>query len=91
MARELRKFGAEVLVDEDRIWVADTRLSRPAEPLDSNGDHRIAMALAVLCTMYGGTIREAEAVQKPDFFDVLKELGLSVEPENAEAQDESGI
>lgn len=93
MARELRKFGAEVLVDEDRIWVADTRLFRPAEPLDSNGDHRIAMALAVLCTMYGGTIREAEAVQKswPDFFDVLKELGLSVEPENAEAQDESGI
>lgn len=93
MAQELGKFGAEILVEEDHIWVADSRLHRPCEPLDSHGDHRIAMALAVLCTMYGGTLQGAEAVEKswPDFFDVLKELGLSVEPRKREEQDESGV
>lgn len=93
MAKELEKFGAEVLVDEERIWVADSRLRRPAEALDAHGDHRIAMALAVLCTLYGGTLCGAEAVEKswPDFFDVLKELGLSVEPEKTEEADEPGV
>lgn len=93
MAQELEKFGAQVIVDDERIWVADTRLRRPAEPLDTHDDHRIAMALAVLCTMYGGTVCGAEAVSKswPDFFEVLKELGISVEEEKPEETDESGI
>lgn len=93
MAQELGKFGAEVLAEEDHIWVADSRLHRPAEPLDSHGDHRIAMALSVLCTLYGGTVCGAEAVRKswPNFFEVLKELGLSVEPEKPEETDEPGV
>ena len=48
MAKELEKFGIQAVVDENRIWVEDGVLRTPTEPLDSHGDHRIAMALAVL-------------------------------------------
>ena len=83
MAEELRKFGAEVMVDDDQIWVGSAALRRPSEDLDAHNDHRIAMALAVLCTLYGGRIRGAEAVRKsyPEFFDILGGLGIAVTPE----------
>ena len=81
MAEELAKFGAEVVAEEERIWVGESKLHRPAEPLDSHNDHRIAMALAVLASLCGGTIRGAEAVAKswPDFFRVLAQLGIAME------------
>lgn len=84
MAAELEKFGATVFVDDDRIWVDSNHLHRPTSELVAHSDHRIAMSLAVLCTLYGGTIRGAEAVDKswPGFFDVLRGLGLSVTEEN---------
>lgn len=46
--------------------------------LDGHNDHRIVMALSVLATSVGGTIRGAEAVAKsyPDFFEVLQALGI---------------
>ena len=51
------------------------------EKLDSHDDHRIAMALAVLCTAFGGTISGGEAVRKscPNFFDTMKSLGFEAE------------
>lgn len=86
MAAELEKFGAQVLVEPERIWVGESPLHRPTEPLDSHNDHRIAMALAVLCTLFGGTIRGAEAVAKswPDFFRVLEKLGVELREEPEE-------
>jgi len=50
----------------------------------SNNDHRIAMALSVLCTQTGGVIEGAECVRKsyPDFFEVLQTLGVEVKLEN---------
>ena len=49
--------------------------------LDGHNDHRIVMALSVLATSVGGTIRGAEAVAKsyPDFFEVLQALGIRAE------------
>ena len=86
MAAELEKFGAQVLVEPERIWVGESPLHRPTEPLDAHNDHRIAMALAVLCTLFGGTIRGAEAVAKswPDFFRVLEKLGVELREEPEE-------
>ena len=39
------------------------------------------MALAVLCTAFGGTISKGEAVRKscPNFFDTMKSLGFEAE------------
>ena len=52
----------------------------PAEPLDSHNDHRIAMALSLLCTRTGGEIHCAEAVRKsfPDYWQKLQSLGIDV-------------
>ena len=49
--------------------------------VDGANDHRIVMALSVLATSVGGTIRGAEAVAKsyPDFFEVLQALGIRAE------------
>ena len=70
MAAELKKFGIPVTVEENHIVVASALLCPPGEPLYGHNDHRIVMALAVLCTLTGGEIEGAEAVRKsfPDFF-----------------------
>ena len=80
MAAELAKFGLETALEENAFTVLPGRLSAPRETLDGHNDHRIVMALAVLCTRVGGRIRGAEAVRKsfPDFFDRLGGLGIEV-------------
>ena len=81
MAQELSKFGAQIREEEDRVTVLHRPLHSPREALDGHNDHRIVMALAVLCASLGGTIRGAEAVSKswPDFFSTLKALGLRMD------------
>ena len=80
MAQEMAKFGVNLVLEENRITVPATVLRTPAEPLDSHNDHRIAMALSLLCARTGGEIRGAEAVRKsfPDYWDRLRSLGISV-------------
>jgi len=79
MARELRRFGVDCRVEENDITVG-CGLKAPGETLCGHNDHRIVMALAVLCTLTGGSIAQAEAVSKsfPDFFQRLKDLGIEV-------------
>ena len=81
MAQELSKFGAQIREEEDRVTVLHRPLHPPREVLDGHNDHRIVMALAVLCASLGGTIRGAEAVSKswPDFFPALEALGLRMD------------
>ena len=81
MAQELAKFGAQVTVEEDRVTVLPRPLHAPNEALEGHNDHRIVMAMAVLCASLGGTIRGAEAVNKsyPDFFRTLRALGLRMD------------
>lgn len=64
MAEELGKFGITVRCMENEIVVEAGRLCKPEESLKGHNDHRIAMALSVLCTLTGGTIEEAECVKK---------------------------
>ena len=80
MAQEMAKFGISLRLEENRIAVPAAALRMPSEPLDSHNDHRIAMALSVLCVSTGGEIRGAEAVRKsfPDYWDCLRSLGIDV-------------
>ena len=79
MAEELKKFGVALRVEENRITV-DNTLHPPSGPLYGHNDHRIVMALSVLCARTGGTIEGAEAVRKsfPDFFQQLRRLGIKI-------------
>ena len=80
MREELAKCGAEIRLGENTITVG-SGVKRPEVPLDGHRDHRIVMALSVLCTVTGGMIRGAEAVAKsfPDFFEQLRSVGVKTE------------
>lgn len=80
MALELAKFGVPVTVNEDDIIVEGGYFRKPSEALFGHNDHRVVMSMAVLCTLTGGEIVGAEACKKsyPDFFEVIKELGIEV-------------
>ncbi len=84
MADELLKFGCKITVKDNEIIVPKCKLHSPKLPLSSHNDHRIAMALSVLCAVYGGEIYGAEAVSKsfPDYFEKLKSLGILLEELN---------
>ncbi|MBO5702064.1 MAG: 3-phosphoshikimate 1-carboxyvinyltransferase [Clostridia bacterium] len=88
MKCELGKFGAEIQVfdglDGGTVKVLPSELHAPSSPLDSHNDHRVAMALAILCTRFGGVIEGAESVSKsmPDFFEKLEALGAEIKGEN---------
>lgn len=81
MAAELAKLGARIKIEENSVTVEKSELHPPKKKLCGHGDHRIVMALAVLCTAFGGKITGAEAVSKsfPHFFDAMKELGFNIE------------
>ncbi len=80
MAAELAKFGIGVTVEDNRVVIHSGTLQTPTEPLRGHNDHRIVMALALLCTITGGAITDAQAVAKsyPDFFEVLKSLQIGL-------------
>ncbi len=80
MATELAKFGIKVSVEDNRVMVHPGELRRPCAPLCGHNDHRIVMSLALLCTVTGGEITDAEAVAKsyPEFFEVLKSLQIGL-------------
>ena len=80
MAQELAKFGIKVEVMENEIVVYPGKLKTPKEVFSSHNDHRIAMSMATLCTITGGTIDEAESVRKsfPTYYDVIEKLGIRI-------------
>ena len=79
MEEELNKFGVKMDIEENSVRVY-SGVKAPKTPLCSHNDHRIAMALSVLCTVTGGTITGAQAVSKslPDFFERLSGLQIKV-------------
>ena len=81
MAEELRKFGAELTVEENRVTVKPAKLHAPNGILSSHNDHRIVMSLSILASLYGGEIEGAEAVRKsyPGFFGDIKLLGIKAD------------
>lgn len=80
MAEELRKFGIDAEVGENDVRILPGTPHTPSEILSSHNDHRIVMALSLLCSVTGGEIALSEAVGKswPDFFEVLSALGLEI-------------
>ena len=80
MAEELAKFGVSVEIGENEIRVGGEAPRAPKEILQGHNDHRIVMALAVLCMRTGGTIEGAEAVRKsfPAFWERLRALGAEL-------------
>ena len=80
MAEELAKFGVTVTIGENEITVGGETPCTPREILQGHNDHRIVMALAVLCTRTGGIIDGAEAVRKsfPGFWNSMQELGAGL-------------
>lgn len=81
MKAELSKFGIKVDIEENKITVHSGKLKKPDTILEGHNDHRIVMALSVLCSITGGEIYGAEAVSKslPDFFERIGKLGIKVE------------
>ena len=80
MAAELQKFGARLEIYENSVKVFGGNLHEPSDVLCGHGDHRIVMSLAVLCSIFGGEIRGAEAIGKsyPEFFEVFSSLGGNI-------------
>ena len=84
MESELRKFGAELLVEENSVTVNKKQLHAPSERLCGHNDHRIVMSLSVICTLFGGEIEGCEAVSKsyPAFFEDINKLGIKTHDVN---------
>ena len=84
MKTELKKFGIEVKVEENRVIIEKGILKAPKEVLCGHNDHRIVMALTLLCTLTGGTISDAQAVSKsyPLFFEKISNIGIDLNEVN---------
>ena len=80
MKKELSKFSADITVFENEIIIKKSVLTPPTEKLCGNNDHRIAMSLAVICSVFGGVIENAECVNKsyPLFFEDCEKLGIKI-------------
>ncbi len=78
MKKELAKFSADITVLENEIIIKKSDLTHPTENLCGNNDHRIAMSLAVISSVFGGKIENAECVNKsyPLFFKDCEQLGI---------------
>lgn len=86
MKQELSKFGAELVIEENRVVVKKSKLHAPSERLFGHNDHRIVMSLSVIASVFGGEICGALAVAKsyPDFFEEIKKLGILVKTYEAD-------
>ncbi|MFB6114149.1 MAG: 3-phosphoshikimate 1-carboxyvinyltransferase [Halodesulfurarchaeum sp.] len=83
MAEALSKMGASVTEHPDELIVDGSDSDLMGATLDGRGDHRIVMALSVAGLEATGetTITGAEDVDVsfPNFFDVLSDLGATVQ------------
>ena len=81
MREELGKCGAKIRVEENTVLVEKSRLHAPTLPLFSHNDHRVAMALSLVLSRFGGVLEGAESVKKsyPDYWDVIRRLGIKVQ------------
>ncbi|MCQ2454894.1 MAG: 3-phosphoshikimate 1-carboxyvinyltransferase [Clostridia bacterium] len=78
MKTELEKFGVKIEISDNSLSVDASKIHSPNSILQSHNDHRIVMALSLLCAKFGGKIEGAEAVNKsyPSFFEQLGKLGV---------------
>ncbi len=81
MKAELQKLGVNIEIGDDYICVPKCEIKAPKENICCHNDHRIAMSFAVLLSKTGGTLENAECVNKsyPEFFKDIKKLGINYE------------
>lgn len=80
IACELEKIGARVVSGGDEVEVFPAASLAGPKSFSSHNDHRIAMSLAAVCSLCGGSIEGCEAVEKsyPAFFSEIGKLGISI-------------
>ncbi|MBQ5883225.1 MAG: 3-phosphoshikimate 1-carboxyvinyltransferase, partial [Clostridia bacterium] len=62
------------------IIIKKSELTNPKELLNGNNDHRVAMSLTVISSVFDGVIENAECVNKsyPLFFEDCEKLGIKL-------------
>ena len=86
---ELEKAGARAVIGENSVDIKPVPASRRASLseenilFDSHNDHRLAMSLTALASLFGARLAGCEAVAKsdPGFFDAIRALGIEVKDE----------
>ncbi len=80
MHEELSKLGGGLIFGDNKIIVPKQELRYQGEILDGHNDHRIVMAMSVILSKSGGSIKGAEAIKKsyPGFFEDIRQLGAEV-------------
>ena len=89
IARELEKIGAQVISNGNSVKVVPAQkekiaaLSQKNIIFESHNDHRLAMSLTALASMFGASLQGCESVAKsfPSFFEVIKHLNIDVRNE----------
>lgn len=83
MEAELKKLGVEITSTEDEIFIMPKIEYTANNQIETHGDHRIAMAMAIAATKCKTpvTISHGEVVEKsyPNFWEHLENLGIQVE------------
>lgn len=77
---ELVKFGAKVQIDENSLYLNESKTIKKNVEVSTYNDHRMAMAFAPLCLKTELIIQDANVVSKsyPNFWNDLKRLGIKV-------------
>lgn len=79
---EFGKMGVHIEASASKLWWdGKTRLSPPSTPLNSHGDHRMAMAFASLATRFPIPMEDSPAVVEksfPGFWQEMKKVGFSI-------------
>lgn len=84
MIDELKKFGFNIEANEHSMFIKNSEMLDLEDiEIDAHNDHRIAMALSSLATIYSKPviILDEKCVSKsyPDFYKDLKHLGIKME------------
>jgi 3-phosphoshikimate 1-carboxyvinyltransferase len=81
IVNEFSKLGIKIIIEGDTMKITDGKPT--GGKVESHGDHRIAMAMAIAAISASGKvcIRDSQSVAKsyPEFFDDLRGLGVRVE------------
>ena len=81
LINELQKLDVKIKVFDNEVIIEKTK-KRVENPLivSSHNDHRIAMSLTVILSIYGGIIKNSECVKKsfPTFYQDVVKLGMKV-------------
>lgn len=81
MCDELANFGVDTVMEDNSIEIKKCELHAPDKVISGHNDHRIVMSMVTLMSVTGGELTGAEAVNKsyPNYFDVVRALGIEVE------------